>query len=89
MILYVTAKEGKLSAKGAIASMTKRTKELGGTDGREAQIEPPEHTCSSESKLHPHQEKCGQQVRGGDSPALLCSGENPCGVQHPVLELLL
>ena len=36
-------------------------------------------THSPESQLSPglHQEKCGQQVEGGDSLPLLCSGETP------------
>jgi len=44
--------------------------------------------CSPESQQHPglHEEKCGQQVKGGDSAPLLRSPETPPGVLHPALE---
>jgi len=44
--------------------------------------------CSPEGQLCPglHQEKRGQQVEGGDSTPLLCSGETPPRVLHPALE---
>ena len=42
---------------------------------------------SPEIQLCPgmHQEKCGQQVKGGDCRPILCSGESPPAVQGPAL----
>ena len=44
--------------------------------------------CSPGSQLYPglHQKQRGQQVEGGVSATLLCSGETPPGVLHPTLE---
>ena len=44
--------------------------------------------CSPEGQPYPglHQEKCGQQVEGGDSAPLLHSGETPPGILRPALE---
>ena len=43
--------------------------------------------CNPEGQPHPglHQEKCDQQVEGGDSAPLLCSCGTPPGVLCPVL----
>ena len=43
--------------------------------------------CSPEGQPYPglHQEKCDQQVEGGDSAPLLHSRETPPEVLHPVL----
>jgi len=43
---------------------------------------------SPEGQLYPglHQGKRGQQIKGGDSAPLLCSGETPPGVLRPDLE---
>jgi len=39
---------------------------------------------SSEGQPYPglQQQKCGQQVKGGDSAPLLCSGETPPTIMH-------
>jgi len=44
--------------------------------------------CSSECQLYPglHPQQRGQQVEGGDSAPLLCSGETSLGVVRPALE---
>jgi len=43
---------------------------------------------SPEFQLHSrlHQQKHGQQLKGGDSAPLLCSGVTSPGVPHPALE---
>ncbi|KAK4827726.1 LOW QUALITY PROTEIN: hypothetical protein QYF61_021026 [Mycteria americana] len=43
------------------------------------------YTCSPESQPYPglHQKRCGQQVEGGDSAPLLCSGDTSPAVLHP------
>ena len=57
-------------------------KDLGGIGEWKTDYEAAMCTCSPESQRCPglHQEKCGQQVEGGDSPPLLCSCETPPAV---------
>ena len=45
-------------------------------------------SCSPESQPYPvmHMKNHGQQIKGSDSPHLLCSGETPSGVLRPALE---
>jgi len=45
-------------------------------------------TCSPEGQPYPglHQNQRGQQVRGGESAPVLCSGERPPGALCPALE---
>jgi len=46
--------------------------------------------CSPEGQPYPrlHQKKRGQQLKGGDSAPLLCSGETSSGLLCPALEPL-
>ena len=63
-------------------------KRPGGTGGWEVGHEPAMCPCSPESQLHLglHQNKCGQQVNGGDPAPLLCAGEASSGVLCPDVE---
>ena len=47
-------------------------------------------TCSPEDQLYPglHQQKCDQEVEGGDSTPLLCFCETLLGVLSPVLGMI-
>ena len=71
--------------KGLRAALPRRT---WGTGGWKAGHQLIICACSPEGQpyLGLHQEKCGQQVEGGDSAPLLCSGETPPGVLRPALE---
>ncbi|PKU49327.1 sodium glucose cotransporter 1-like [Limosa lapponica baueri] len=44
------------------------------------------HSPEGQLNLKLHQKKCGQQVQGGDSTPLLCSGVSSPGVLCPGLE---
>jgi len=46
------------------------------------------YACSPEGQLYLglHQEKCNQQIEGGDSAPLFCFHETPPRVLHPVLQ---
>ena len=61
---------------------------LGSTGGWKAGHESPVCTGSPKGQLHLglHPQQHGQQVDGGDSAPLLCSGETPLGVLCPALE---
>ena len=63
-------------------------KGLGGTGGWKAGCETTLCTHNPEGQLYPrlHQKKHGQQVKGGDSVPLLCSGETTLGFLHWALE---
>jgi len=61
---------------------------LGSAGWRETQHDPVMCTCSPEGQPYPAlcQKKCSQQVNGGDSAPLLCSGETPPRVRCPLLK---
>ena len=61
---------------------------LGGAGWWEAQHNLSVWACRPEDQQYPglHQKQCGQQVRGGDSASLPCSGETSPEVLHPAVE---
>ena len=59
----------------------------GCSGGQHVGHEPAVCLCGQEDQWYPgvHYKECGQQVKGGDPPALLCPGEATSGVLCPVL----